>query len=302
MPVRKLTAAFVKKATAEPGPDRTVYWDQDLPGFGLMVTAGKGHKSYIAQYRAHGTSRRYTIGNAAVIDLDAARKRAKAILGRVAAGGDPVIDERKEAESNRFALRSICENYLKREGAKIRTADRRRAMLERLVYPKLAARPIDSINRSDINHLLDYVEDHHGSATADNVLALLRRIMNWHAVRSAEYRTPIVAGMRRSESKERERVLSDDELRAGWTTAEQYPGAWGQFIRFLLLTGARRDEAAEMRWAEISGDLWVIPASRYKTKTEVTLPLSSAAKKVLAEVPRFPGGEFVFTTTGRRPI
>src|SRR5262249_15578417 len=150
MPVRKITVAFVKKATAEPGPDRTVYWDEDLSGFGLMVTAGKGHKSYIAQYRARGASRRYTIGNARVLDLDAARKRAKAILGRVAAGGDPVIDERKAAESNRYSLKSVCENYLKREGSKLRTTDRRRAMLERLVYPKLGARPIDSVSRSDI--------------------------------------------------------------------------------------------------------------------------------------------------------
>src|SRR5262249_20513700 len=157
-------------------------------------------------------------------------------------------------------------------------------------------------SRSDINHLLDDIEDRNGAATADNVLALVRKIMNWHAIRTSDFRTPIVAGMSRSEKKEREHVLSDEELRAVWTAAEAYPGPWGQFIRFLLLTGARRDEAAEAPWAEISGDLWVIPASRYKTKTEVTLPLSSAARKVLAELPRFPGGEFVFTATGRRPI
>src|SRR5262245_43128942 len=301
MPIRKLTSAFVKRATAEGAGDRTVYWDEALPGFGLMVTAG-GHRGYIAQYRSHGTSRRYTIGSAAVLDLDQARKKAKSILGQVAHGADPVMDKRRAAESDRHSLKAVCERYLQREGSKIRTVNRRRATLEKLVYPKLGARPIDSVSRSDMNHLLDGIEDNHGAATADKVLAFLRRIFNWYAVRSSDFRTPIVPGMRRAENQERSRVLSDDELRAVWTTAEKYAGPWGQLVRFLLSTAARRTEAAEMTWQEISGDQWTIPASRYKTNAEVTLPLSSAAKAVLAELPRFAGCEYVFSSTGRRPV
>ena len=57
-----------------------------------------------------------------------------------------------------------------------------------------------------------------------------------------------------------------------------------------------------MTWAEISGDEWTIPRERYKTGVEVTLPLSKAAKKVLAEIPRIKGCEFVFTTDGRTLI
>jgi len=303
MPVEKLTSEFVKKAAAEPPGDRTVYWDKTLPGFGLMVTVN-GHKSYIAQYRAHRQSRRYTIGAAAVLELEQARRKAKAILGQVAGGADPVMDKRRAAESDRHSLKAVCERYLQREGHKIRTADRRRSMLERLVYPKLAARPIDDVSRLDIVHLLDDIEDKHGASVADNLLAILRRIMNWHATRSDTFRTPIVRGMARRdpESRERSRVLSDDELRAVWKTAESFPGPWGQVIRFLLLTAARRSEAAEMPWAEISEGVWAIPAARCKTKTDVVLPLSTAAEKVLAEIPRIQGCDFVFSTDGRHPI
>ena len=49
MPVVKLNQPFVKNATAKPGAERTVYWDESMPGFGLMVTAA-GHKSFIYQY------------------------------------------------------------------------------------------------------------------------------------------------------------------------------------------------------------------------------------------------------------
>ena len=56
------------------------------------------------------------------------------------------------------------------------------------------------------------------------------------------------------------------------------PGPWGHYVRFLLLTACRKSEAADMTWAELDGDTWVIPAERSKSKTSVALPLSTAAR------------------------
>ena len=68
------TPSFIAKATAHPGADRAVYWDERLPGFGLMVTA-TGHKSFVLQYRHNGVSRRLTIDSA--LSLAEARKEAR---------------------------------------------------------------------------------------------------------------------------------------------------------------------------------------------------------------------------------
>ena len=38
----KLTPAFVQKARAEPGAECTLFWDMNMPGFGLAVTAARG--------------------------------------------------------------------------------------------------------------------------------------------------------------------------------------------------------------------------------------------------------------------
>ena len=79
------------------------------------------------------------------------------------------------------------------------------------------------------------------------------------------------------------------------------PGPFPQLIRFLLLTGARRSEAAEMVWSEfdeVTGD-WSLPASRDKRKKGVIRPLSTAARAILTARPRL--GAFVFTHSGRRP-
>jgi hypothetical protein len=53
---------------------------------------------------------------------------------------------------------------------------------------------------------------------ADRTLAVIRKIMNWHASRSDDFRSPIVRGMAQTKSSERarERIFSDDELRAVW--------------------------------------------------------------------------------------
>jgi integrase len=171
-----------------------------------------------------------------------------------------------------------------------------------LIYPRLGDKKIDDIARLDVVHLLDGIEDESGLAMANQVLAIVRRIMSWHALRSDTFKTPIVPGMARETQGERDRVLADEELRRVWTTAESYSGPWGQFVRFLLLTACRRGEAAGALWSEISDGLWTIPAERYKTGTAVTLPLSAAATKVLADLPRFAGSDFIFTANGTAPV
>jgi integrase len=110
--------------------------------------------------------------------------------------------------------------------------------------------------------------------------------------------------MRRTKTRERARtrVLDDDELRRFWKTAEADPGPFGPLLQFLLATGARVNEAAQMRWSEISGDVWTLPSSRNKVKQDLARPLSVMALATLARAPRIAGSDYVFTVDGRTPI
>jgi integrase len=292
-----LTESFVRTAAAKPGAERTIYWDR--PGFGLMVTSG-GHRSFVVQYRSAGISRRMTINGA--LSLKDARKEASALLGRVAKGGDPLTEKRKTKTEAKNTFKSIAEEYLRREGKKLRSAALREATLERLVYPKLGSRQIDTIKRSEIVRLLDKIEDGRGPVMADQVLAFVRKIMNWHASRSDDFLSPIRRGMARTSSKERakSRILNDDELRAVWRAAEDSPGPFGALVQFLLLTGARRTEAAAMERGEVAGADWTLPAKRNKVKVDLIRPLAPNAMAVLAKLPEV--GKFVFTTDGYRPL
>lgn len=301
-----LTEAAIKRL--KPTSKRQELADGLIPGLYLQIDPS-GARSFVLRYRASGRTRKLTLGRWPALGLADARQLARDAILAVKQGRDPGT-ERQQARRPvpppvlPTTLEGVAEAWLSREGARLRSQALNRRTLERLVYPEIGSSPIEAIKRSDINRLLDRIEDEFGPVMADRTLAIVRRILNWHAARTDDYRSPIVRGMARTKPRERmrDRILSDTELRAVWATAETLDGPFGTLVQFILLTAARRSEAAELRWTEISGSDWILPAGRNKTKVEFVRPLSGAAAAVLAKLPRIGEGRFVFTTDGKRPI
>lgn len=104
----------------------------------------------------------------------------------------------------------------------------------------------------------------------------------------------------------RQRVLSDQEIKAFWKATEKLGYPYGSFYRLLLLTGQRRDEVAKLRWSEITDDVWTIPEERTKNNKVHIVHLSSLAQEILTEmIPTVcKHREYVFTTLkgGSTPI
>jgi integrase len=135
------------------------------------------------------------------------------------------------------------------------------------------------------------------SRTGDSIIG---KILRWHAARTDDFVPPLVRGMGRYRGSEhaRDRILNDAELARVWKAAES-AGAFGRLTRFLLLTGARRDEGAYLRWDELNDGVWTLPASRNKVGRELVRPLSKAARTIIAECPQIEGCPFVFSANGR---
>jgi integrase len=269
-------------------------------GFGVRVTAA-GVRSFVMNYSIARRERRYTIGRWPDWSVLRAIKEARDLRQRIDRGEDPLDGRRKQEGATNTTLRAICEEYIKGDGKSLRTVGWREQVLKRLVYPELGARQIGDIKRSDIVRLLAKIEDENGATMADRTLAVVRRVMNWHALRSDDFHSPIVRGMECVNPKKpaRVRVLIDDELRAVWRAAEASTGPFGRLVRFILLTGARRTEAAAMAWIELNGE-WTLPGARNKTKVDLVRPLSPEARAVLPA--QVDGCDYVFTTDGAKPI
>jgi integrase len=287
MPRRALTDRFCAGSKARDTEIQTDYFDDKTPGLALRVSRS-GLKSWTFHFTQAGKRNRLTFGNYPAISLATARTKTDEARAAVVEGMDP---RALKGET----LRAICEEYQKREGSKLRSVRWAQWALERHVYPTLGNRPIGDIRRSEIVRLLDDIEANAGAPMADRTLATVRKIMNWHAVRSDDFRSPIVRGMTRSKAGPRERTLSDEEIRVVWKVACD-AGVLGNYLRFLLLTAARKAEAADLAWDELKGADWTLPAARNKTKLDLVRPLSKLAQSML---PKPPDGKFVFSKDGR---
>ena len=312
---KHLTAVAVAKARA--GAQRREIPDGGCRGLHLVVQPS-GAKSWALRYRSRGRTVKFTLGpvlvgagaesdNAPQLDtplsLAAARELATRTLREVQAGRDPAEAKRRRREQQRAAeadtLQAVGEEFLRREGPRLRTLSQRKADLE-LLYPSLGRLPIDQIKRGQYKRVFDAIADQRSLKRAARVQRATKALLNWHGGRS-DY-VSVLTGTKALISiseHARSHVPSDADLKAIVLAAER-DKLFGSYLLFTLLTATRRGEGAGLRRSELSPDgrVWTIPAARYKSKRDTVVPLSVAAQTILATMPVRPGGDYVFSADG----
>ncbi|MGZ3349131.1 MAG: tyrosine-type recombinase/integrase [Xanthobacteraceae bacterium] len=288
-------------------------------GFGVRVTAG-GTKSFVLFHRVDGRKYLETLGRwdanaqGGTLTVRDAIIRADKLAKDLRNGRreDPrpertrrLQDVGKATDGN---VSGLLDTYVARylKAGKLRSAGMIEAQLERLVKPKIGKLGIYELKRSHISRMLDDIADENGPRMADLVLAYVRKAFNWYEVNGHDddFISPVVRGMARLKpsDRERERVLSDDEIRDVWAALDTItePACFPAYVRTLLLTATRRSESADMSTTELEGDLWTIPKERYKTGRDHVIPLSTPALDLIrAQAPAKPSknAHFVFSTT-----
>ena len=138
----------IVRILGQPASQR-IYWDHELPGFGLRVRAS-GRKYYVAQVRANGRRHRLTIGSQALAP-DTARKEAIAFISE-ARNGDGVVRERegslKEATIAELGKRFLYEHV--ETHCKPSTGREYSRLVKSFVIPNLGKRRVSEIRPSDI--------------------------------------------------------------------------------------------------------------------------------------------------------
>lgn len=299
MAIGKITKTAVERL--DPG-ERIA--DSTIRGF-IVRKLDSGAASYAYRYRVKGTNqqRLISLGMHGTITADQARTLAKRRAGEVAHGKDPKGEReetRAEAKLARVAetntVDAILDKFEAGYSSKLRSGDQIKRAFTVYVRHRIGEKSIYELKRRDIVEMLDAIESENGPVMADRVLAHVRKCFNWWTIRDEDFKSPIVRGMARTKpgERERERVLADDELRDVWAALDQLeaPACYPAYVKTLLLTMTRRNEASDMCADEINGEVWVIPASRYKNKRDHAVPLSDAALKVLPK-----GKGFLFSTT-----
>jgi hypothetical protein len=303
----RLTDRYLQTVKA-PESGRLVVADTEASGLSLRVTPS-GTRTFLVRYRLpRQPQRSHTIpGSYPACTLAEARQRARDIVTAAKRGLDLVAEEerreieRQKAEATARTVSELVSEYIEKHCRPHQRQWRDTELrLLKHVVPALGDRAANSIRRADIVELLDDLQHRKGLRQQVNrVRSAISAMFHYAVEREYVETSPVIGTRPRKLEADRQRILSDAEIRAIWRALDAMPDPGRSFVRALFLTGARLSEVREMPWAEISGDVWLLPAARNKANRDFEVPLSTQMAALLASLPKY--GPHVFSINGTRP-
>ena len=95
----------------------------------------------------------------------------------------------------------------------------------------------------------------------------------------------ILAQVKTPSTKHREWIPANQMIPWMQVIAEShYPDVIRRMVRFLHFLPMRLDEVREMRWEEVSRNVWTIPAKRMKARTPFRVILPEQARALMGDV------------------
>ncbi len=303
-----------------------IIWDHDVRGLGLRITP-RDVKTWVLSYRVRGVKHLMKLGRyGQPLMLDTARSRAKAELGDINRGIDPLEERKKamEAEKQQWRVKRLVEEFKKEHVAKKATKTQKHynQILDMYVVSCWGTRRAKDITDHDVELLRDSLSKK--PYQANKTLAVVSRLMSYAEKRRVRpQRSNPCCGVKRIEiadaKAERDRRLTNDELaRLGKALVklevdgrprmnrggeyrdradgeERNDRDAAEAVRLLLFTGCRLNEILKLPWDKVTLEEGVIVVDGKTGLREVVL--SAPAIEVLSRIPE--RGPFVFP--GRAP-
>jgi integrase len=299
----RFTDAWLARARIAPGVNAREVEAVEPCGSGLGVRVrANGGKSLIVDKQKDGRTMRRTLGGWPHLTLANARKALEVLIGEMARGVD-VNKEHKDRLAKARApkpatLAELTDRWERERLAQQRNSYRERATASvRYTFKPMMRTPAVDLTGEAIEAVLDEAIAR-GQAAARMAGVSLRTLLRWAVSKRAIVTAPTFTLP--AKTAERERVLSEDDLRRLYQAAGMLLGLRGKLFRLVMLLGLRRSEVGELRWSEVHhlDDPALaeirLPSSRTKTGAGHWVPLSAEARRILLSVPRIEGETFVF--------
>lgn len=254
-------------------------------GFAVRVNAN-GATAFVLRYMHAGKDRLLTIGEWPTWSLAAAREQAKTYRQEIDAGTD--VLEARRAERAEPTVADVTSRFLAaKRKAGMKSADDVEAVFRLYLLPALGQKRLATVRRRDVIAVVERLAESR-PRQASLLLAYVKQAFAWAEDRELLEANP-VATLRASKvssalaQRPRARVLDADEIKALWNGVETVGlhRMTALALKLMLVTGQRSGEVGGMRWSEVRGKTWTIPASRRKTGTAHTVPLTDTALELL---------------------
>lgn len=295
MPAVRMNTLWLKRLLA-PETGQVDYFDQKQSGLGLRV--GKsGVKTWFVMYRIKGDrkKRRLTLDRYPHMPLAKAREEARKVLVKADSGRDPA--QEKQQEKGRPSFPEFAAEYLDKHAKHKRSVYEDRRIIEKDLLPAWRLRKAHDIRRLDVIRLLDTIVERGAPIQANRTLALIRKMYNWGIGRDLVQHNPCTQVKSPSRENQRDRVLSQEEIRSVWEAFDKLGSIMGGMFKLRLLTAQRGGEVQSIRWEDLdlSAGWWTIPPERSKNRLSHRVPLSELTLTILRELKEITGNtEWVF--------
>ncbi len=260
MPSVLLTDVSIR--ALRPSDTYVTWYDKALPTFGVRV--GKRSKTFVVMLGKE--RKRLPLGKSPAVSLQDARQRARDILYGTAPLPAPQDAPAVPTASDAVAL------FLDRHAldARPRTTKDYRRLLDKHFLQLHGGTPIDQITTAHILAITDRLSA--TPAEAIHTHAAIRTFYNWAIGRRIIRASPLTGLPLPAKPGQRERVLSDDELRRVYLAAQEIGYPFGFIVLVCIHTGMRRTEVGSLKWAYITPDFITIPGELTKNGVQHQLP------------------------------
>lgn len=329
----ELTAGAIERLTCRTDVKAQAFLrDTKAPGLRVRVT-NTGAKSYVFERKLQRQTIRRTIGDVRAWSLEEARTEARRLAVLLDNGQDPREIERQQ-QADREAAKAAKQAqvltvgelwplYLEqgRPKRKDNWKPGYRADLEAMASPggvekkrgqgvtrpgplhPLMALALANVNEDTLKIWFDR-EAVAGRHQATRALMMFRGFLRWCCTRP-EYRN--LTDREAAKAAAIVENLPSTKRRTDALEAAQVPGWWlgveqlgnrtaSTYLRALLLTGARREEMAALKWQDVDFQ-WRKLTIADKVESTRTIPLSPYLAQLLHGLPRV--GPYVFASTGK---
>jgi integrase len=199
---------------------------------------------------------------------------------------EPVTTEIQEEE---LTVSSLAEKYLEWSNQHHSSSwyTTNRMSLYNDVIPVWGDRLITTVRRRDAIALIEKVASR-APGQARNVLKAARSMFDYALQREYIDASPFIKISKAVPSvrpKDRDRALSDAEIKQAWTRIAEGPGAeiTKRAFKLILVTVQRPNEVAGLHRREIDGKWWTIPAERAKNGKEHRVYLTPTALSLIGD-------------------
>lgn len=313
-----LNAAYIENQCIGE-PQKKVFYRHGSDGLGLSVDRryGGARKAFFFEGKIHGQTIRRVIGDWPTWTVETASRAAREIRVKLDSGIDPRVEDKAN-----HAI-AVKENLIR----KARQATLRDAWESYLVNRAASTKPLSALTIRDYNaHLRrsfgDWADekltiitenlalakhrsllDSSGAAQANQAMRYLRAVLNY-AIKNPNFSASfngenpvkkLTEEKAWAEISPNRVTLQRNQLSVWWSATDQIDNLVARaYLRFLLISGCRREEALSLKWDDLDFRWRSIRFRDTKTGGDRVIPLTNYANQLLSSLPR--RNEWVFSS------